>query len=77
MSGIGGVSMADTSPTHINQLNSTAHHQTANQHVDTTGSVGMFKISILTKALYILTSGLLKILFNSYIQAFPCENFQL
>jgi hypothetical protein len=30
----------DTSPTHINQLNSTAHHQTANSHVDVTGSVG-------------------------------------
>ena len=40
MSGIIGVG-ADTSPTHINQLNSTAHHQTAhNSHVDVTGSVG-------------------------------------
>ena len=39
MSGISG-GVADTSPTHINQLNSTAHHQTANSHVDVTGSVG-------------------------------------
>ena len=42
MSGISGVG-ADTSPTHINQLNSTAHHQTANQHVDVSGSVGKAK----------------------------------
>ena len=43
--GISGISggVADTSPTHINQLNTTAHHQTANSHVDVTGSVGRQK----------------------------------
>ena len=42
---MGGISggVADTSPTHINQLNSTAHHQTANSHIDVTGSVGGYK----------------------------------
>ena len=41
---MGGISggVADTSPTHINQLNSTAHHQNANSHVDVTGSVGNY-----------------------------------
>ena len=51
MSGIGGV-MADTSPTHINQLNSTAHHQTANSHVDVTGSVGMLKLLYSTSRIF-------------------------
>ena len=43
---MGGISggVADTSPTHINQLNSTAHHQTANSHIDVTGSVGEYQI---------------------------------
>ena len=42
---MGGISggVADTSPTHINQLNSTAHHQNANSHVDVTGSVGNYR----------------------------------
>lgn len=44
MSGITG-GVADTSPTHINQLNSTAHHQNANSNIDSTGSVGMYQIS--------------------------------
>ena len=42
MTGLSG-GFADTSPTHINQLNSTAHHQNANSHVDVTGSVGNYR----------------------------------
>ena len=54
MSGITG-GVADTSPTHINQLNSTAHHQNANSHIDSTGSVGMYQISLQNLSIILIT----------------------